>query len=259
MATTTKAKTTTAKADWSLKPRGTVSATAQGALALAALATIGDIAALDPIWGAGATVAGAVATVLTSAHQAHAPASLVYRLCCWLSAGSWLTYTLATTPWNQGALAALGIGAVTAGILAPLARPTRRRPVTAKAPGQALVPRRYADLATEWTQRIYRCCNRLSVQIEDVREWPTKTGYSFLVMLPPGGATVSRLTMAAEGMANDARLPHGCGVEFLPPGPGQLRGTVWMEVATVNRLAADIDHPGDYSPRSVIDGITIGE
>lgn len=256
--TTTKTKHPAAKpaADWSLAPRGVVSGTAQGALALAAFATAADLAQVSPVVGAAATVAGAVATVVRSAHLAHSPAGLLYRLCCWLGGGSWLTYTMVTTPWAQIPWAALGIGAVVAGILAPLTREKPRAPKATKPASTALVPRRYAQVAEEWTDRIFRCCNRLKVQVEDVREWPTKTGFSLLIALPLGGATARQLEMAAEGMANDARLPRGCGIEVVP---GDLRGMVWMHVATVNRLAATIDHPGDYSGRSVNDGIVIGE
>ncbi|GAA3165644.1 hypothetical protein GCM10010466_65520 [Planomonospora alba] len=256
--THTKTKTESRPVDWSLTPRGPVSATAQGVLALAALATVGDAVELAPLWGGAATAAGAVGTVLAGAHRQLAPSALLYRLACWIGAGSWWTWTLIDTPWSQSAWAALGIGALTAGVTAPLGRTRAARPVAGApaATGTALVPRRYATLAAEWAARIKRCCTGLTVTIEDVREWPTRTGYSLLVVLPPGGATLSRLENAAEGMANDARLPLGCGVEFTP---GNLRGTLWMHVATVNRLADDIDPPADYAPQSVLDGITLGE
>ncbi|MEU9888059.1 hypothetical protein [Sphaerisporangium sp. NPDC051011] len=245
--------------DWSLKPRGPVSATVQGTLALAALATVGDVTALDPIWAGIATGAGVLGAVVAGAHHDRTPTAIFYRLGCWIGAGGWWTYTLINSPWTLNTWAALGIGALTAGLLSPLGRrahPARPAAQSDAGQGGALVPRRYAELAAEWSDRIHRCCGRLRVQIEDVQEWPTKTGYSFLILLPPGGATVNRLTNAAEGMANDARLPKGCGIEFVE---GDLRGTVWMHVATVNRLAQDLDHPGDYTPRSVNAGITIGE
>ncbi|GGL56602.1 hypothetical protein [Planomonospora parontospora] len=264
MGTHTKTRTQTQQktaVDWSLRPRGPVSATVQGSLALAALATVGDAVAVSPVVGGAATAIGAAAMVVAGAHRQLGPSALMYRVGCWVGGGAWWTWTLIDTPWTQGAWAALGIGAATAGILAPLGRATkpRRSAGGSVTPGTALVPRAHAALATEWEDRIRRCCNGLAVRIEQVEEWPTKTGYSLLVVLPPGGVTDARLKQACEGMANDARLPLGCGVEVLPPRAGQLRGTVWLEVATVDRLAADIDHPGDYSPRSVIDGITIGE
>lgn len=72
--------TTTAKktpVDWSLQPRGTVSATVQGTLALAAAATVGEWSALSPIWGGAATAAAALGTVLVGAHHNLAPAALL--------------------------------------------------------------------------------------------------------------------------------------------------------------------------------------
>uniref|UniRef100_UPI003F499C5D hypothetical protein n=1 Tax=Sphaerisporangium sp. CA-236357 TaxID=3240030 RepID=UPI003F499C5D len=250
MATTTKAKTTT-KADWSLTPRGPVSATTQGVLALAALATIGDVVALDPIWGAGATVAGAVATVLRSSHQAHAPAGLVYRLCCWLGAGSWFTYTLATTPWTQGSWAALGVGAVTAGILAPLARPKQRGRRT----GRALVLRQSSRIGQDWEERIFKVC-RIRARVTQVDLWPSRAGYDVHVDLPGEGTTRKQLAGGADALATDARLPEGCGVEI---GPGQHRGAAVLRVSTVNRLHQDIDYPADYAPRSILEPKAIGE
>lgn len=257
MTSTSRKKGQAAEVDWSLRPRGTASAAVQGTLALAALATAGDLASVHPLWGGAATAAASLATVVRSAYLAHPPASVLYRLGCALGAGSWLTWTLTAGLWQQSTWAALGLGALTAGLLAPLGRATHRAPrPTSTEPSTALVPRRHARVAEEWADRIYRCCNRLRVQVEDVQEWPTKTGYSLLIVLPPGGATASRLKSAAEGMANDARLPRGCGIEITP---GDLRGTLWMHVSTVNRLAETIYHPGDFSPRSLLDGITIGE
>lgn len=254
--------TTTARrpADWSMAPRNPAS----GALALATLSALGhDVAHLHPGWAVGAAAVGAVATIAAAGDLG--PLALWHRLGCWIGAGGWLTWTLASEHglWEINTAAALGVGALAAGVLAPLTRRTRPRPSVAGAPGwggsqtsSAVVPRRYARLAEEWTARIHRCCNHLRVHIEDVQEWPTKTGYTFLILLPLGGITIDRLTNNIEGMANDARLPKGCGIEVVE---GDLRGTVLMKVSTVNRLAADIDHPGDYSPRSALDGIVIGE
>ncbi|WP_432924285.1 hypothetical protein ACQPZZ_29085 [Microbispora sp. CA-135349] len=133
------------RADWSLAPRGPVSGTAQGALALAAAAVAGDLATVSPVWGGAVTAAGAVATVIRSHHLAHPPAALLYRLGCWLGAGSWLMYTLAAGLWNQGAWAALGIGALTAGLLSPLGRAVPRRTGQAGT-GRALVLGRTARI-----------------------------------------------------------------------------------------------------------------
>lgn len=66
---TTKTKTTR-KIDWSLAPRGTVSATAQAAIGLVALGGAGDLAHIDPVFaGLGAGV-GALSHLIASAAQA---------------------------------------------------------------------------------------------------------------------------------------------------------------------------------------------
>ncbi|MDP9864027.1 MULTISPECIES: hypothetical protein [Streptosporangium] len=249
MGTTT---TPTPRPDWSLTPRGTVSATAQGALALAALASIGDLTGLNPIWGGAATAAGALGTVVVSAHHDHGPASLLYRLGCWLGAGAWWTYTLATTPWNLNTFAALGIGALTAGLLAPLGRHTPRAP---RRPGTALVLRHTSRIGAEWEARIQRVC-RLRVTVTDVTMWATRTGYDVHLDLPGAGSTLAQISGAADALATDARLPEGCGVEV---GPGMHRAAVVLRVSTVNRLEEEVPFPPLTTSASITDPVEIGE
>ena len=248
-----------ARADWSLRPRGTLNAVGQGTLALAVLGTAGhDVAGLDPLWAVGGTVVGVVCTVVGGLERP--PSALAYRLGCWLGAGGWLTWAWTDGPWHVDGLAALGVGALAAGMLAPIGRRVRPKPGDAGArlterPVGELVVRRHVALAEEWAARIRRVA-RVRVTISDVREWPTGAGFSALLLQPPGASTTSRLTAAAVGLAEDAHLPNGCGIEFRD---GPHRGSLWMDVATVNKLAEDLDHPGDYSPRSVLDGITLGQ
>ncbi|WP_433357947.1 hypothetical protein ACQP25_45220 (plasmid) [Microtetraspora malaysiensis] len=255
MATTkTTARKSEGRADWSLTSRGPVMATAQGALGLAAVAIAGDLFSISPLWGGAATAAGAIATVVRSAHLAHPPAGLLYRLGCWLGAGSWLTCTLAAGLWSQTAWAALGIGAVTSGILAPLGRAKPRTSRTGST-GRSLVLGRTAKVGEEWERRIQRVC-RMRAQVTDVVAWPTKCGYDLHIDLPGAGSTRAQLATAADALATDARLPQGCGVEVAP---GAHRGAVVLRVATVNRLEQDIDYPADYRPRSILEPISLGE
>ncbi|MEU5869584.1 hypothetical protein ABZ815_51065 [Nonomuraea sp. NPDC047529] len=242
------------KADWSLKPRSAVAATTQGALALAAVAVAGDLASVEPLWGGAATAAGAVAIVVRSAHLAHPPAGLLYRLTCWLGAGSWLTYTLAAGLWSQGVWATLGVGALTAGILAPVGR-TAPRKARGQAAGRALVLGRAAKVGEEWEHRIQRVC-RMRVQVTNVVTWPTRCGFDVHVDLPGAGATRTQLAVACDALATDARLPQGCGVEVTP---GAHRGAVVLRVATVNRLTDNIDYPADYRARSILEPFALGE
>lgn len=230
--------TTKPRADWSMTPRSTAGATVQGTLALAALASVGDLTALDPIWGGAVTAAGALATVVVAAHN-HTPATgLIYRLTCWAGAGSWLTYTLATTPWTLNTFAALGVGALSAGLLAPLTRPT-----DARRPGTGMLLRSTARTGTEWESRLARVC-RIRATVTEVRSWPTGTGYDVHAELPGGGVTRKSLATFAEALATDARLPEGCGVEIVG---GANRGAVILRISTVNRLAQIITYPPDYT------------
>ncbi|GAA3039604.1 hypothetical protein [Streptosporangium longisporum] len=257
--TTTKTKTKAGQSrpvDWSLKPRGPVSATAQGVLALAALATVGDAVDLAPVWGCAATAAAAVGTVVTSAHRQLAPSALMYRLACWIGAGSWWSWTLVDTPWSQTTWAALGIGALSAVITAPLGRITARRQVEAPRAG-ALVLRSSARLAAEWEARIRQVCN-IAVIVSDVRTWDNGAGYDVQLSLPPTGATRPQIASRAEALATAADLPDGCSVEVRGV-EGAGRSQVLVRVSTVNRIAQTILYPADYSPRSVLEPIVLGE
>ncbi|GAA0932401.1 hypothetical protein [Nonomuraea longicatena] len=244
--------TGTPRADWSVRPRGAAGATVQGALALAAVAAVGDTAALDPLWGGAVAAVGALGTVVVGAHRHHPPAALLYRIGCWLSGGGWLTYTLAATPWSLNTLAALGVGSLAAGLLAPFGRAT---PTPGRQPGTGLMLRASARNAAEWEARLLRVC-RIRATVTDVRPWPGGTGYDVHADLPGGGVTRRQLTGYAEGLATDARLPEGCGVEVAA---GAHRGAVVLRVSTVNQLARTIDYPADYSPRSVLEPVSFGE
>ncbi|WP_433382716.1 hypothetical protein [Streptosporangium sp. CA-115845] len=254
---TKKAKSTApAPVDWSLTPRGPISATVQGSLALAAAATVGDLAALEPIWGGVATVAGALAMVAAGAHRNLPPAALLYRLGCWVGAGSWWTYTLATTPWTQAAWASLGIGAAMAGLMSGLGRVSPKGAAAAR-PGSAVVLRSDSAVGARWEATIRRVC-RIDVVVTSVRAWDNGCGYDVQVTLPPSGATRADLAGRAEALATAADLPEGCSVEVRGV-PGAGRSQVMVRVSTVNRISQTIGYPADYSPRSILEPIVWGE
>lgn len=244
------------QADWSLAPRGPAGAAVQGALGLAALAVAGEIIGLEAWW---ATAAAGVGTLCTLAGGAGThPGALWYRLGCWAGAGGWLTWAIADGVWDRARLATLGVGALAAALLAPLSKKTMPAPAPGRlgaGPGAgALVPRRHTALAADWETRIHRVV-KIRVQITDVREWPTKAGVSLLVLLPLGGVTAQRIADASAALASDAALPNGCGVEVTG---GPNRRSCWVHVATVNKLAEDLDHHGDYSPRSILQPVALG-
>ena len=254
----TRSRASRAAVDWSLTPRGTVSATVLGAGGLVALAGAGELAHVSPLWAAVGTGVGALGQVVTSAQQQHAPGALLYRLGCWAGAGGWLTWawTGAGETWSTNGLAALAVGAVGAAVTAPLAR-TRTRGGGSGRPGTALVLRSSPDaLTVEWERRFRRVC-RIAVTVTEVKPWDNGAGYDVYGQLPPGPATRKQISAAAEALATDARLPEGCGVE---PQPGRHRGEFVLAVSTVNRLGTEVlPYPADYSPRSILDAVGLGE
>jgi len=242
--------------NWSLRPRSTAGAIGQGALGLSVLAIAGhDLMQANPAWAMGGAVVGVIGTVVTGKNLA--PSALAYRIGCWLSGGAWLAWTWVHGVWSVETFASLGIGALAAGVFSPLARrvlPSGHTPSTGQAASG--VSGRYAGLAQDWQERIRRA-SRVRVTITALEEWPNGSGFSALLEQPPGPSTTAQLISSANALAEDARLPNGCGVEFTP---GPYRGTLWMHVSTVNRLADVIPHPGIRFGKSVndVDAIRLG-
>ncbi|SFK93071.1 hypothetical protein SAMN05216275_14190 [Streptosporangium canum] len=251
MTTTTK---TRPMADWSLAPRGAVSGAVNGFLGVAALAAAAHAVELAPVWAAAGTAVSAIGSIAHSAEVGTHTPTLLYRLCCVLGAGSWVAYTAATTPWTSGAFYTLGLGALAAGALAPWFR-IKEPAATARTTRAAVIPRRVAQVAAEWEQRILDV-TRIRVEITDVRTWDSKAGYTLTGLLPLDGTTRQQLAGACDQLAAAARLPDGCGVEVAK---GPHRGSFVMHVMTVNRLTEDVDWHGDLSARDIHEPAWLGE
>jgi hypothetical protein len=245
-----------ARNDWSLTPRGSVSATAQAAAALMATSGLGEVAHVHPVYGMAAAGAGALGHLMVGAHRAYTPGAILYRLGCWAGAGGWLTWSLASDApwWNTNGLASLAVGAVGAAAMVPLAGRTRGGAGTAGANGM-LVLRSAARTGQDWDARFRRVC-RVNVEVTSIREWSTGAGYDVHGRIPPGGATVKALRTHCDALATDANLPDGCGVEIVS---GGSRASFIAHVATVNRLVETIDYPDDFSPTSIMDPKQLGE
>ncbi|MFI9558900.1 hypothetical protein [Nonomuraea endophytica] len=248
------------RADWSLRPRGPLSSAVLGGTGLLVAAAIGHETGLDPLWAvAGGTVA-TVGTLVT--HLRASSGALAYRLGCCIGVGGWASWALADGVVGEWTLGTLGVGALAAAVLAPLAhRPPRPRPSMTGAlhhdrPIGGAVARRYTVLAEEWAARIRRVA-QVRVVIEDLVAWPDAGGFSALVVQPLGSSSTSKLTGASKGLAEDARLPQGCSVEWRD---GPYLGSMWMDVATVDRLADTIPYPGLQLGRSVTepDAVRLG-
>ena len=256
MSTTTKRAT---KTDWSLTPRGVASTVAQASMGLGAAAAVGEVAHVNPVWGAGIAAAGALGHLAVSAHHAFAPSAIIYRLAAWAGAGGWLTWALSAgvdsnhipAVFSQPGAISLGAGALIAGITAPLANNTRDK----NRPSGALVLRSSARAGNEWEERIYRVC-RVRVKVTNLVTWPSGAGFDVYCLLPPGPYTIKQIAAAADALATDARLPKGCSVQV---DTGAHRGEFILRVATVNRLAERITYPTVYTAQSVLTPLTVGE
>lgn len=259
-----KTKKSTPGFDWSLVPHGPVSGAVVGSLVLTAAGAVGEAAHVSPVWAVAGAGVGAFGAVLEGANRDAGPGALLYRLGCWLGAGSWLTLAWASDQMlSPNGLAALGVGAVGAAALYPLGR--ARKPVSRRKPGADLVPvtaRSAGPLAAEWEARFKRVC-RLTIEVVDVQHWDNNCGYNVIGQLPPGPATISQVAAAADALATDARLPDGCGVE--PPTTGSHRGEFVLPVSTRNVLGQrgdehppKVHYPADYSPRSLLDAVRLG-
>ncbi|WP_344094569.1 hypothetical protein, partial [Nocardiopsis composta] len=150
-------------------------------------------------------------------------------------------------------LAALGVLVAGCQLGAHLGLLTERK--TEREPGTGLVLR----ASSEWEQRIIRVGGSrfTGVQVH-VTPWPNGAGKRVRVVLPGGGVTADDLKRLVPGLAADADLPRGCGIDVVDP-DGAGRRTVDLQVSTVNRLEATVDYPRAYEPRSILDDIRIGE
>lgn len=255
-------KKSAAAADWSLVPHGPVSGAAVGSLATIAATVAGSTFGVSPMWAAFAASVGALGQVVEAANRDGGPGALLYRLGCWLGAGSWASWHL----WDghdlsANSVAALGAGAVAAATLAPMAK---IRPQSRRLPGSELVPvdRPGGTRTAEWEARFKRVC-KVAVQVVDIWDWDNDAGFTIVGQLPPGPVTISQIGAAVDALATDARLPDGCGVE--PPQPGANRGQFLLPVSTRNLLGnrgdespPRIPYPSDYGSRSLLDPIPLG-
>ncbi|MFI6819293.1 hypothetical protein ACIBG7_43380 [Nonomuraea sp. NPDC050328] len=250
------------RADWGLTPRGPGGAAALSGLTLAAAAVVGGpMLDVPVVWPIAATTAGAALTYLTGRDLARR--TLVWRLAARLLAGGWLTWALLTDLWAPEPWLTL-VGLSTAGGMTytwasyPGGRTNRHGHQAGLLGNVALpvtgIPRRDQPLAEEWVRRIQRVA-RVRVRVTGMQTWGNGGGFSLQLRLPDDGTSLDTMDGYAVRLAASADLPAGCNVEFR--GGGSKR-SVWMDVATVNRLVEDLDYPGDHSPRSILDGITLG-
>lgn len=262
------------RVDWSFGPgHGPVSGALNAAGSTLSLTMLADLAHLNPVWGA---TAGAVAAAGSVIASANGPGRAVaYRALCWLGAGSWSTWALATAtaepfsgPWSTSNLAALAVGTIGAAITgrrfqiaeqrqedarqaqvdAELARITEEQNALAAASD-------HERLAVQWEREI-RKQSRKDVSVVGVEFWNPNTGFTLDVQLPPDGTTIDDIKPYEKTLAHAMDVPLGCGVEVIDPGVG--RRVVHIRVGTVDALAEDHHLPEGCEPDSIENDLSMG-
>ena len=211
---------------------------------------LGHVAHLTPGWAAATAAAGLIGTHI-SGRRHHTPrTTLGLRAAAWTALGGWCSWAVAAGPWTPDTLATLGSGIVLFGCgLAGTRHAPNPAGSGADAEQRTAARRSRTAIAAEWEARIGRVCTAAAgLRIVNVEQWPTGGGYTLDAELPTGGATWRSVAQFSDGLAADAKLPEGCGVDV---GPGAHRGAVIIDVSTLNRLVQDVPYPDDYSPLTV--------
>jgi hypothetical protein len=236
--------------DWSWR-HGPIIAPVNAGLGACSLGMLGDLAGVSPWWGLGAGLAGAVGHGIRSIVRDVTPLGMAYRTTAWLAGGTWGAWALHTSAWSPDVLTALAAGTVALGLAAPEMADHETRAVTRKAKEEAAAKQAESDavaaarrlkVAREWEARLDRVCMVKGALIQAVQDWPEGGGYTLQVRLPAGGMTWRQVASATDGLATDADLPHGCGVEVHP---GKSRGVLLLKVATLDTTAEAKPYPID--------------
>lgn len=219
-------------------------------------------AGVAPWWGAAVAGAGLVGSHIAGRRAGAGRGDLVLRAAAWLGAGGWCSWAMTVGPWSGERLAVLAAGAVALGAAMTGNRAARRRrdaerTAEAAAEAHAHLQHRYRALAAEWQARVDRVAGLEGVQIVGVEMWEHGSGFTLEGRLPEGGYTWRHVQRVQDGLAGDARLPHGCTVEIVE---GADRGSFLANVETQNQVVTGEPrmYPDDYSPRSMNDGMQLG-
>ncbi|MFJ8690256.1 ATP-binding protein [Micromonospora wenchangensis] len=267
------------RVDWSFGPgHGPISGALNAAGSTLAVTMVADLAHIQPVWGATAGAVAAAGAVISSAANDAPGRALAYRSLCWLGAGCWSAWSLATAtietwsgPWSTTNLAALAVGTLGAAFTGTAFQRAQQKveddrqvAIDVEREAQAIAAQyaeqRAADgdvdaLAALWRRRIERVCRITLAEVDGIvgiAHWDGQPcpGYTIDGNLPPGGASWKQLKNYEEALAADARLPEGCSVKVLP---GSDRGAFLIEVMTRNAIAEDKFYPTDYSHKSIND------
>jgi hypothetical protein len=249
----------TVKLDWDAG-HGPVTGPINTAAAALAVGYAGHTAHMPVSWAALAAGAGAVGTHVAGRRAGVTPATLALRAAGWLGVGGWCSWAIAVGPWSQWGVGSLLAGALGLGAAMAGAHHVERKAEEEKTAAEAAARRATLDgkrraIADEWEDRIVRVCTGSVVEIVGVEPWESGGGFTLDGECGPGGTKWKDLVAYQDNLASDARLPEGCGVEVKP---GQHRGAVLIDVATVNRLTGEDPYPADYAPLTLNGPLPLG-
>jgi S-DNA-T family DNA segregation ATPase FtsK/SpoIIIE len=245
------------RVDWSFGPgHGPVSGVVNSSASALGLTMIADLASVPPLWGlVGGTFAAAGAIAASLAQDAPGKA-VAYRGLCWLGAGGWSTYALATAtsepfsgPWSTPSLASLLVGTIGAAFTGLAfqrgerkAEEERQQDVAAELErlrleaAAATLASEHDRIAALWEAEIRRQTKR-EVKVEGVEFWNPNTGFTLDITLPADGTTIEDIKPFEKSLATAMDVPPGCAVEVVDP--EIERRVVHIRVGTVDAMAED--------------------
>lgn len=237
---------------------GTINA-AYTALSVAAVGHEAGLPASVALAGAGV---GALGSAISGAAREHplSGGSITLRVAAWLSAGGWCSWALSQdTVFDWGVVGPMLAAACGFGSLSAIFSAKRRKAEERKAAAYAALFR--VKIGQEWVERFDRVCGISGCVVLAVEQWrdddgkETGAGFTLDVQLPQGGRTWRDIATHNEGLASDAGLPEGCGVEVYA-GAGRNRALV--KVQLVNALLETQNVPHDASELSFEGDFDIG-
>lgn len=226
------------------------------------VAALGHETGLPASWvllGAGV---GAIGSVIGGAAREHplSGGSLALRASAWLAGGGWVSWALTQqTVWSWSVVGPMLATACGLGSLAGALGAKRRRAEQRAAEASLALFR--VRQGQEWVDRIDRVCMIKGVEVLAIEPWKddsgreTGAGFDLEIKMPPGGRTWRDLASNTEGLASDAGLPEGCGIEVYA---GAGRNLAIIKVQLVNALLKTQNVPHDASELSFEGDFDIG-
>ncbi|NIL57096.1 hypothetical protein [Salinispora arenicola] len=215
---------------------------------------VSDLAGVSPVWGLTAGAFAATGAVVASANGPGR--ALAYRVLCWLGAGAWSCWALATStsepfsgPWSTANLAALAAGTIGAAFTGRAFQSAEQRKegdrkaqvevemarLTAEQDARAAASEHDA-IAVAWERELRRQTRR-EVKVVNVEFWNPNTGFTLDLQLPPDGTGFEDIKPFEKTLAQSMNVPLGCAVEVVDPHVS--RQVLHIRVGTFDALAKD--------------------